>query len=408
MRSRRKILTIMKRLERSEAQFESTKERGVGRPGPQHDRRYRMCTKISGFLSLSNVLRAGTARAPVATSTCSQRGMALQLCFVWVLGLTCMCLVTATSFSAETQVRASVILAIGAPGDDEYATNFLRQAAKWQEASRKGDAHLTMIGLGSCTETNDHDQLRQALSMEPKDGSSELWVVLIGHGTFDGKEARFNLRGPDLTATELAELLKPFQRPVAVINTTECSGPFLNKLSATNRVIITATRSGNEQSFAHFGQYFTDALTDPQADLDHDGQVSLLEAFLTASRQVGEFYSLRGRLASEHALLDDNGDGLGTPADWFRGLRAVKQPKQGQAADGLLAQQFQLIPSLEDRNLSAEQITERNALEKTVLQLRERKSEVPEADYYQQLQALLLQLAKFYGSQLTNSAAADK
>ena len=29
--------------------------------------------------------------------------------------------------------------------------------------------------------------------------------VLIGHGTFDGKEAKFNLRGPDFSATELAD-----------------------------------------------------------------------------------------------------------------------------------------------------------------------------------------------------------
>ena len=155
-----------------------------------------------------------------------------------------------------------------------------------------------------------------------------MWLVLIGHGTFDGKEARFNLRGPDVSADELALWLKPFRRPLAVIDTASCSAPFLNLLSATNRVIITATRSGNEQNFTRFGQYLAQALTDPEANLDKDGQVSLLEAFLTASHQAAEFYKLQGRLVTEHALLDDNGDGLGTPADWFRGLRAIKRPKR--------------------------------------------------------------------------------
>ena len=137
--------------------------------------------------------------------------------------------------------------------------------------------------------------------------------MVIGHGTFDGKEAKFNLRGPDLSAADLAEWLKPFRRPVAVINCASASSPFINKLSATNRVIIAATRSGYEQNYARFGEYISSAVADPQADLDKDGQTSLLEAFLMASRRVAEFYNTEGRLATEHALLDDNGDGLGTP-----------------------------------------------------------------------------------------------
>src|SRR4029077_6004302 len=117
---------------------------------------------------------------------------------------------------------------------------------------------------------------------------------------------------------------KPCKRPLAVIDCASASGPFINALSAPGRVIVTATRSGNEVNVTQFGGYFARAIANPAADLDKDGQTSLLEAFLFASRQVEQFYQEAGRLATEHALLDDNGDGLGTPADWFRGVRAVK------------------------------------------------------------------------------------
>ena len=104
--------------------------------------------------------------------------------------------------------------------------------------------------------------------------------MLIGHGTFDGREAKFNLRGPDVTDVELADWLLPFKRPVVVINCASASGPFINRLSGANRVVVTATKSGNEINFARFGQYIAEAIADPRADLDKDGQVSLLEAFL--------------------------------------------------------------------------------------------------------------------------------
>src|SRR5207237_78587 len=155
------------------------------------------------------------------------------------------------------------------------------------------------------------------------------------------------------------------------------SAPFMAKLAATNRVIITATRSGHEQNFTHFGQYLAEAISNPEADLDKDGQVSLLEAFLMASRKTAEFYKTENRLATEHALLDDNGDGLGTPADWFAGLRAVKKAKESKLVDGLLAQQFHLVRNQSESDLSSEQRAQRDALERAVLLHREKKNQMP-------------------------------
>jgi len=220
--------------------------------------------------------------------------------------------------------------------------------------------------------------------------------VLIGHGTFDGKEAKFNLRGPDLSAAELADWLKPVRRPLAVINCASSSGPFINKLSATNRVIVTATKSGFEQNYARFGRYMAEAIVDPHADLDRDGQTSVLEAFLMASRRVAEFYDTEGRLATEHALLDDNGDGLGTPADWFRGIRAVKKAKEGASADGLRAHQFHLIRSAQEQMLSSELRAKRDELELAIARLRDAKSQMKEDDYYRQLEKLAIEVARLY------------
>jgi len=306
--------------------------------------------------------------------------------------------------------HTTVLIVVGASGEAEYGSNFVRQASLWQSACERAGARPITLGLDAglplpegegrgegALQTNDLALLQQALADEPKEGPEDLWIVFIGHGTFDGKEARFNLRGPDVSATDLAAWLKPFQRPLAIINTASCSAPFLNKLSGTNRVIITATRSGNEQSFARFGQYFAEAIANPEADLDKDGQVSLLEAFLMASRRAGEFYQTAGRMASEHALIDDNGDGLGTQADWFRGVRAIKKPSDKAAADGLRANQMTLIRSDADAKLSASDRSRRDELERTVSQLREKKSQMLEEDYYHQLEKLLLELARIYG-----------
>jgi hypothetical protein len=312
---------------------------------------------------------------------------------------------TAMASSPPIHDTPTVVLVVGAEGDPEFGTNFLHQADIWEKACARADVRTVTVGLDIDTNTNDYDRLRQVLGGETKEGSAQLWLVLIGHGTFDGKQARFNLRGPDVSAEELADWLRGFHRTLAIINTAASSAPFLTKLSATNRVVISATRSGNEQNYTRFGQYFAAALTDPQADIDHDGQISLLEAFLVASRQATDFYKVQGRLVTEHALIDDNGDGLGTPADWFKGLRAVKQASNGAALDGTLAQQLCLLPSAAEQALTTEQLAQRDALERAVFLHREKKSAMAEEEYYAELEKLLLQLARLYTSTATTNSA---
>jgi len=302
-----------------------------------------------------------------------------------------------TSFAAEPAPdRATVVVVAGAPGDEEFSTVFDSDVKIWTDLIARADAKAVVVGTGAAGATSDHDLIKTALANEPKESLGELWVVLIGHGTFDGKEAKFNLRGPDVSATELAEWLKPFRRPLAIIDTSSASAPFLAKLSGPNRAVVSSTRSGFEQNYSRFGKYFAAAIADPASDLDKVGQVALLEAFLGGARRTAEFYKTEGRLATEHALLDDNGDGLGTPAEWFKGVRATKQAKEGASLDGARAQQFMLVRSAAERQLTPAARAQRDELELAVAKLREKKARMKDEDYFRELEKLLLKLAEVY------------
>ena len=289
----------------------------------------------------------------------------------------------------------SVLTVIGAGGEEEFRKQFEQWGRNWEKAAKAGEAEFLSIGTEP-NGTNDIAHLQETFVKLSKEGEP-LWLVLLGHGTFDGKEAKFNLRGPDISAAELAKWLQPFTRPLVIINTASSSAPFLNALSRSNRVIITATRSGHEENFARLGKYLSETIASAEADLDKDGQTSLLEAFVSAARQTVDFYKSEGRLATEHALLDDNGDSLGTQADWFRGVRAVKKPEKG-GIDGLRAHQLHLVRNAQEKKLTDEVRRRRDEIELAISKLRESKTTVKEDEYYRQLEPLLVEMARLYES----------
>ncbi len=295
----------------------------------------------------------------------------------------------------QTNEQRSMVLVIGAAGEPEYGEQFAASADLWKRAGTNGGFQISVIGE-SGNGDDDRGALLNALTNEVAQSGDELWIVFIGHGTFDGRAAKFNLRGPDISASELAAVLKPCQRPLAVIDCASASGPFINALSAPGRVIITATRSGYELNVTRFGNYLARDAADPAADLDKDGQTSLLEAFLMASRQTEDFYKDAGRLATEHSLIDDNGDGLGTPADWFKGVRAVKKATNGKTVDGVRAHQMNLVRSRSEQELSPALRARRDELEAQLSALRDRKAQLKEDDYYNQLEKILVETAKLY------------
>jgi hypothetical protein len=303
----------------------------------------------------------------------------------------CLCLATAGPLD-----RPCVVIVVGASGAPEYAAQFRQSADRWQAAAQKAGVESIRIGLSEQAGVTDRERLKSILAEKAKTAPELLWIVLIGHGTYDGRDAKFNLRGPDMTDIELSEWLAPYKRPVVIINCASASGPFIPRLSGDNRLVVTATKSGFETNFARFGQYLAEAITDEHADLDKDGQVSLLEAFLTGSNRVEEYYRTHSQLATEHSLLDDNGDRLGTPPTWFRGVRATQRAKDGAALDGIRAHQLHLVPSVRERGISAEVRQRRDQLELSIAALRDQKAKLGEDEYYVRLEKMMVELARLY------------
>lgn len=318
-----------------------------------------------------------------------QRSLFRQIALLFIVGALC----------ADSMTHADdgqhVIVVTGAAGTPEYGQMFTEWADRWEAAAVAGSAKFTRVGVGA--ETDVLQQLQQAVSEAISVNTTEpLWLVLIGHGTFDGRIARFNLRGPDLSAEQAAEMLQTSQRPLAIINCSSSSAPFINQLSGPDRTVITATKEGGEIQFARFGGFLADAIGGLEADVDRDGQTSLLEAWLFSVRQTEQYYQSDGRLATEHSLLDDNGDGQGVRAELFLGVRVKESVQDRQVVDGRLANRWHLIRSDAERSLSPEQRTQRDRLEEQLEQLRQQRSELTEPDYLKQLEQILVPLARLY------------
>jgi flagellin-like hook-associated protein FlgL len=286
------------------------------------------------------------------------------------------------------------VIVSGASGEEEYAARFAKWTGELRRAlvERMGfeEARVTVLteapaGGGALRATAEEVRHTFAGLREKVGPESTVFVFLIGHGTFDGRAAKFSLVGPDLSAADYAGLLDglPAQR-IVVFQMASASGEFIKPLAARGRVVVTATRSGQEQNATRFPEHFIAALGNREADADQNGRVSVLEAFTYAARLTAEQYQRAGRLATEHALLDDSGDGVGHTA-----------PEGG---DGALARTTYLD------SLSAEQaaagaetnrlLRERERLEGEVEQLKARKSQLAEGEYEAELERLFVTLAK--------------
>ena len=298
--------------------------------------------------------------------------------------------------------RTSLILVLGAAGDEQYGKIFAEEAELWRATAAASDVRFSIVGdadsKSDAASKSDKERFKTLLQAEITAGNvapaAPLWIIFVGHGTFDGRTAAFNMRGPDASSEELSEWLKDCKRPIAVVNTTAASAPFLSALSAPGRVVVTATKTGQERNYARFGRFFAKRVTDLSADLDKDERTSLFEAYLSAARDTAEFYKSEGRIATEHPLLDDDGDGKGVRADFFERDKLVKRPAGEQAIDGETAKRFALKPSAADAKLTAAQIAERDALETELASLGSRKAELPENGYFAELERLLLKLAR--------------
>jgi hypothetical protein len=228
-----------------------------------------------------------------------------------------------------------------------------------------------------------------ALKQQVEDGD-QITIFLIGHGSGRNEESKFNILGPDITGKQFADLLDAFdEQDIVIVNTTSASYGFSTSLSSEGRVVISATRSPAEKYDPIFSRYFVEALDGKKGDRDKNERVSMLEAFNYAKQSVAKWYEDQGRLASENASLDDNGDALFT-----------LNPTSSEA-DGRLAEIAYIdILRSSDENLSPEALALRarmRELERAVFILRGRKAEFSEVDYWQGMEELLIELARVTG-----------
>ena len=308
----------------------------------------------------------------------------------------------------ETESGAGkLVLVIGAPGTDEFGAAFAEWGKRWQKVADQSDLEFFPIGLEEKpNEDSDRDLLRKTLISESGNQSTPLWLVMIGHGTYAGDIAKFNLRGPDVSGADLAEWMDGTKRPIVIINCASASGPFVNRLSGPRRVVVTATRSGIEQNYTRFGDFFSEAIGSQTSDLDHDGEVSIHEAFLRASAGVRMFYESEDRIATEHAIIDDNGDGKGTPAKMFRGVRPNAKAKEGEL-DGAAALRVTVTPSGSRLPFTPVELKQRAELEDQIDVLRGRVGELDQQALDAALLPLMLRLSRLYREVETREKAVE-
>jgi hypothetical protein len=224
-----------------------------------------------------------------------------------------------------------------------------------------------------------------------------VFVLLIGHGSFNSGESRINLPGPDMTADDFARLLDGLgTQNLVFVNTSSASGGFLEALSRKDRVVVTATKSGLERNESVFGGYFVQAYADGGADVNKDGRISVLEAFDFACRNVDRFYEEGNRLKTEHAVLDDDGDGKGMhPSDESReaspdGQVAARTILGGRP--GAVTREADSADGVEDPELAA-LVRQVQSLEDRIEGLKQQKDTMAPELYFEELEKLLLDLA---------------
>jgi hypothetical protein len=277
----------------------------------------------------------------------------------------------------------------GLGGAPDYETQFSKWAGDLGKQFGAGgpDNHvLTLSGPGA-TRQHLEETLRQVAGEATADDAFALF--LIGHGTFDSEEYKFNLPGPDITARELAGLLNkiPARRQL-VVNMTSCSGATLEAFARKDRIVMTATKSGTEKNAPVFARYWVDALRDPAADTDKNGTVSALEAFNYAQRKTAAYFEAEKLLATEHATMSDTGK-----------VSGVRDPSAANGY-GLLAAAFPLVhPQTESalKGVGPEKqrlLTKKEDLEAKIDRLKYEKAAMSPEAYKQQLTSLLLELAR--------------
>jgi hypothetical protein len=300
----------------------------------------------------------------------------------WV-GLCCLLL-------AALPARAAtyVVTVAGLGGEPDYDQRFQGNAKDIDRLFKSEGDQFHAVTLSGADATR--AKMTQALGQVASEAKSDddFVLILIGHGTFDGFEYKFNLVGPDISGDDIAELCDkiPAKRQL-IVNTTSASGGSVIPLQRAGRALIVATKSGTEKNATTFARYWAEALQDPTADTNKDDSISAMEAFVYASKKTSDFYDSQKRLATEHAEFEDTGKG-----------DAVREAST-QTGEGLLLSNFTLVRLGTEQAAATDPakralLAQKEQLEQKIDVLKYQKAAMDENDYKQQLTEDLLELAK--------------
>jgi hypothetical protein len=304
-------------------------------------------------------------------------GRALVTVLVWLT-------LTGSAFAQSSHL----LIVVGLAGDPEHGELFKKWGTTLADTATQklglakenvvllSDAGATAVDVGKAFGT-----------LASRVGADDtVFIVLFGHGTFAANVAKFNLPGPDMTPKDFEPLLARLKaKHIVFVNTASASGPFVEALSGPGRVVVAATRNGDEKFATLFGGPFVEAFGAEAADADRDGKVSILEAFNYAKKAVSASYQREGLLPTEHSILDDNGDHQGS-------MEPGRQAKDGQVAAVLS------LGSLRPQALPADEkvralYLERQQIERRIDELKLLKSGMDPEKYAAELEKLALELA---------------
>ena len=282
------------------------------------------------------------------------------------------CLVALLMLAGMSAAHAElyVVVVQGLGGVDAWDTRFTEQREKITAASET-------LSPGHVTTFSGEDATREALLGHFNTLSAGMTdddrvaIYLIGHGSYDGEQFKFNIPGPDITDADLAEVMGSLPgRNHFLVTTASASGAILDTLEPDDRIIITATRNGNEKNATEFGDFFAEALNSEIADINKNNNISIQEAFDFAERGVTDFFESQGKLATEHPQI--RGDGAASFS-----LARLQAPETGA----------------DDPRISG-LLTRRQELDNEIESLQLRRNEFSNTDYIERLQALILESAQ--------------
>jgi hypothetical protein len=298
------------------------------------------------------------------------------------------CAACVAFFARPAQAAPYYVTVAGLGGEPDYEQRFTALAKDLDKLFKAAasDAHVYTFTGNDATKARLTDTLAQiARDAKPED---EFTLILIGHGSYDGEEYKFNLPGPDISGEDLAILCDriPAKRQL-IVNTTSASGGSIGALQKAGRIVIAATKTGTEKNATVFARYWVDSLRDSSADTDKNEAISALEAFQYADRKTVAFYESQKRLATEHAVIEDTGK------------KEAVRATSAENGEGLLAANFVLLrigAAQKAANDPAKRalLDKKEELERKIDLLKYQKAAMSAEDYKSQLSTALLELAR--------------